>query len=80
MTTNKPAHEYKVGRIRAAIWANNGKDGTYYTVTPERLYKQDGSWKKATSFYAEDLPHLRNVLTEAQRWISEQAPVAEEVA
>ncbi len=80
MTTNKPIHEIKEGRVRAAIWANDGKNGTRHTVTLQRLYKQEGTWKRATSFYADDVPLLTTVLTEAQRWISEQAPVAEEVA
>ena len=82
MTTNKPVHEIKEGRIRAAIWANEGPNGTRHTVTLERLYKQEGSWKRAASFYADDVPQLSKVLTEAQGWISSQAaaPVAEEVA
>jgi hypothetical protein len=81
-TTNKPVHEIKQGRIRAAIWANESQSGTRHTVSLERLYKQEGSWKRATSFYADDVPNLTKVLTEAQGWISSQAtaPVAEEVA
>lgn len=80
MTTNKPVHEIKQGRIRAAIWINEGKNGTRHTVTLQRLYKQEGTWKRATSFYADDVPLLTQVLAEAQGWISSQAPVAEEVA
>ncbi len=80
MTTNKPVHEIKQGRIRAAIWINEGKNGTRHTVTLQRLYKQEGTWKRATSFYADDVPLLTQVLAEAQGWISSQAAVAEEVA
>jgi hypothetical protein len=70
MTTNKPVHEIKEGRIRAAIWANDGKNGIRYTVTLERLYKQEGSWKKASSFYLDDIETLMTkVLPAVSSWI-----------
>ena len=80
MTTNKPVHEIKEGRIRAAIWANGEGGDTRYTVTLERLYKKDGSWKRATSFYADDVENLTKVLADAKSWISSKAQAAEEVA
>jgi hypothetical protein len=85
MTTNKPVHQIKEGRVRAAIWANEGKDGVRHTVTLERFYKQGESIKSASSFYLDDIERLEKVLSQAKSWLTEQAtaaeaPVAEEVA
>jgi hypothetical protein len=36
---SKPAAEIRLGNIRAAIWKNEGKTGTWFTVTVERSYR-----------------------------------------
>ncbi len=33
----KPVHEVRMGRIKAAIWANNTDNGTRHNVTITRL-------------------------------------------
>lgn len=49
--TNKPVHHVRLGTIKAAIWANDLLDGgTYYTVTVQRFYSDDGEWKYTQSF------------------------------
>lgn len=82
MTTNKPVHEIKERRIRAAIWANQNKDGigVRHSFTVERLYKQKESWKTASSFYLDDIELLEKVLSEAKSWLTQQATAAKEVA
>ena len=57
--SKKPVHEIRMGRIRAAVWENETKNGTVHNVTVSRLYKDDNDkWSDSTSFGREDLPLL----------------------
>jgi hypothetical protein len=70
----RPAHEVKLGRVRAAIWPNETKNGTRYGVTVGRLYKtEEGGWRTSTSLDLEDLLLAAKALNEADTWIREQA-------
>lgn len=70
--STKPVHEIKIGRIRAAIWANETKTGTRHNVTLERLYKDGDEWKFSASFGREDLPLVIKVADQAHTWVYEQ--------
>jgi len=35
----RPAHEIRLGRIKATIWANQGDNGPWFNVTLSRNYK-----------------------------------------
>jgi hypothetical protein len=52
----KPAHQVRIGRIQGTVWANDGKDGKWFSVSITRSYK-DGQnvWKQANTFGREDL-------------------------
>ena len=66
----KPAHEVRLGRIRAAVWANQTEDSdTWFNVTISRLYKDDGEWRDADSFRRDDLPIVMKVLDMVYDWI-----------
>lgn len=66
----KPAHEVKLGRIRAAIWPNQTEDSdTWFNVTISRLYKDEGQWRDAASFRRDDLPIVMKALDMAYDWI-----------
>jgi hypothetical protein len=66
----KPAHEVRLGRIRAAIWANQTEDSdTWFNVTISRLYKDEGEWRDADSFRRDDLPIVIKVVDMAYDWI-----------
>lgn len=88
MTTQKPIHEVKVGRVRAAIWARETKNGTRYGVTIGRLYKTDeGKWRTSSSLDLDDLLLGQRAYALAESWIREAdktsakaEPAAEEVA
>jgi hypothetical protein len=69
MSKTKPIHEIRLGRIRAAIWANESENGTRYNVTVSRLYKDDDGWKDSSSFGRDDLPLLMKVADLAHLWI-----------
>ena len=69
---NKPVHEVRLGRIRAAVWLNDTENGPRYNVQITRLYKdQKDKWKDSTSFGREDLPLVARVADMAMVWIYE---------
>lgn len=67
----KPTHEIRLGRIKAAIWANETEKGVRYNVTICRLYKDDNehAWKNSSSFGRDDLLLASKVLDRAHSWI-----------
>ena len=72
METNdkkKPAHEIRIGAIKATIWANSTRQGVRFGVTVGRIYKDGDKWKATSTFDRDDLLTLRKVLDEAHTWI-----------
>ena len=69
----KPAHEVRVGSVKAAIWENPTDNGVRHNVTFERLYKSDDEWKQTQSFGRDDLLVLAKVADQAHTWIFENA-------
>jgi hypothetical protein len=65
----RPVHEIRMGRIRAAIWANETQSGTRHNVTLSRIYKDGDDWKDSTSFGRDDLPLLVKVADQCHDWI-----------
>ena len=70
---NRPVHEIRFGRIRAAIWQNETENGPRHNVTITRLYKDGDDWKDSTSFGRDDLPLVAKVCDQAHTWIFAQA-------
>ncbi len=71
--TKQPVHEVRMGRVRAAIWENDTKNGSMHNVTLSRLYKDDNDdWQDSTSFGRDDLPLLAKVADQAHSWIFSQ--------
>jgi hypothetical protein len=66
---------FKVGRVRAAVWANEGETGVWHSVTLSRLYKdKDGNWQDSTSFFPEDLPLLIKAADQAHTYLYQSRP------
>jgi hypothetical protein len=66
----KPVHELRLGRIKAAIWANETDNGIRHNVTLSRLYKPEAEdWQDSTSFGRDDLPLVAKVADMAHTWI-----------
>jgi len=72
MAKQKPAHEIRLGRIKATIWANDTANGTRHNVTVSRIYKDGEDWKQSDSFGRDDLPVAAKALDMAHTWIFEQ--------
>ena len=73
MAKTRPVHEVRLGRIKAAIWANEVEGRTRHNVTFARLYKEGKDWKSSDSFGREDLPLLAKVADMAHTWIYQAA-------
>src|SRR5271154_4326456 len=69
----RPAHEIRLGRIRAAIWENQGENGAWYNVTLSRNYKDGDEWKSSASFGRDELLTVAKVADLANSWIHEQS-------
>ena len=65
METQKPVHEVRLGKIKAAIWANESERGTRYNVTVSRIYKDGDEWKSSESFGRDDIPLVIKALDRA---------------
>jgi hypothetical protein len=77
--SNKPVHEIRLGRIKAAVWENQSQNnGAMYNVTLSRLYRDGNQWKDSTSFGRDDLPLVEKVADLAHRWIFQQGHAKEE--
>ena len=73
MAQNKPAHEIRLGRIRAAVWENeNRKNDVWFNVTVARLYNDGGGWKDSHTFSRDDLPIVAKIMDMAYAWIWKQ--------
>ena len=68
----RPVHEVRMGRIKAAIWENESDNGTFFNVAISRLYRDNNDeWKDSTSFGRDDLPLVAKVADQAHTWIFE---------
>lgn len=69
MAVNRPVQEFRVGRIKATIWANPTPQGMWHNVTLTRIYKTEEGWKSADHFGRDDIPLLVKVLVRAHDWM-----------
>src|SRR5262249_43721528 len=75
--SHQPAHAIRLRNVRAAIWANQGEKGTFYSVIITRSYRdQLGNWDRSESFGRDDLLLVAKVADLAHTWVSEQTQVA----
>jgi hypothetical protein len=73
----RPVHEIRLGRIKAAVWANPTDNGIRHSVTLSRIYKDGDTWKRSESFGREDLPLVAKVADLAHTWLYQQAQEGE---
>ena len=72
-SAKRPVHEIRLGRIKAAIWENETREGIRHNVSLTRIYKDGESWKDSTSFGRDDLPLVAKVADIAHSWVYENA-------
>jgi hypothetical protein len=78
-TKERPAHEVRIGAVKAAVWKNETTTGVRYNVTLSRIYKdkEDDQWKSTESFGRDDLLVLAKVADAAHTWIFQQSQTPE---
>ena len=60
--SDKPIKRIKIGLISATIWANKTEsNGTRYSISIVRNYRQEDQWKETSSFSMNDLPTVAKV-------------------
>ena len=72
-TAKRPVHEIRLGRVKAAIWENDTKDGIRHNISLSRIYKDGNQWRDSTSFGRDDLPLVMKVSDMAHTWVYENA-------
>lgn len=72
----KPAHEFRLGRIKTTIWANQATRGeVWFSVEITRLYLDGDAWHESKSFGRDDLPLVAKAADMAFAWIWSQPPL-----
>jgi len=72
--STKPEKEFKVGAVRAAIWANprtasDGRSFSSHKVMLERVYKDAGGFKSTSSLDVNDIPKAILALKKAYEYL-----------
>ena len=70
--STQPAHEIRLGRVRATIWANSSDEATWYSVVFTRLYKAADQWQDSGSFGRDDLLLVAKAADLAHSWVLQQ--------
>lgn len=72
MAQDRPVHEVRLGKVKAAIWRNDTENGVRYSVTISRIYKAETGWETSMSFGRDELPLVGKVADMAHTWIYQQ--------
>ncbi len=69
---NRPVHQVRIGRVKAAIFENG--DDAPRKVQFQTLYKnEEDQWRGSQSFAREDLPLLIKVADQVHSYLYEQS-------
>ena len=68
---DKPVKEIRIGKIKAAIWANQTEGGVRHNVTLRRIFKRDANsqWEQSDAFGRDELLLVAEVARQAALWI-----------
>ena len=70
----KPAHEIRLGRVKATIWGNEMEGGGFrHNVQIRRIYKEGEEWKSSDSFGRDELLLVAEAAKQAALWIYQRA-------
>lgn len=66
---NAPIQSFRIGSVRAAVWAKQGENGTFHSVTITRTYKDGETYKDTNSYSHLELLAVARVAEQAARYI-----------
>ena len=71
-TNSPPVAKLRIGLINASIWQRSSSEGTFYSASFERRYRdKEGQWHSTQSFNADDLLVLAKLADQAHSKIQE---------
>jgi len=73
MNAKRPAHEIRLGAVRAIIWQTSPHEEPNYRISISRIARPGEQPRRADEFDADDLPLVAEVVDLAHLWICEQA-------
>jgi len=68
-TTQQPIHSIRLGRLKAAIWANTTPKGVRYSVTLDRTFRDGEDYKTSRSLDRRDLLPAAWLTQQALAWM-----------
>ena len=72
----KSALELRRGLIKVRIWRRRSRQGSRYSLSVVRLFRNGDHWKESTRLGRDDIPLVRLALDEAYTWmLTEQGDV-----
>ncbi|MBX3745355.1 MAG: hypothetical protein KF833_08585 [Verrucomicrobiae bacterium] len=71
-SSNKPAHEVRLGAVKATIWRNEHESGVRFNTVLSKIYREGEQWKNTDNFGREDLLLVAKVADAAHTWIYAQ--------
>jgi len=72
--SNGPAHKLRYSGVEVTVWANQGNDSTFYTLSVSSNYKdKEDNWKNSPNVKANRALVAAELLTQAWNWIREQS-------
>ena len=77
MANQRPIHEIRLGKVKAAIWKNETDAGSRFSVSIVRLFKTGEVWDSSTSFGRDELPLVSKVADMAHTWVYQHSERAE---
>ena len=63
-----PVKKYRCGNVTVAVWKNE----EFFSVTLQKSYKEDDTWKNTDSLSSGDILNAMKALERAEAFISEQ--------
>ena len=66
---NRPVHEIRLGKVKAAIWKNETDAGIRYSVSIVRIFKTEEGWDSSPTFGRDELPLVAKVADMVHTWI-----------
>ena len=72
-TPQKPAHEIRLGMVKATIWRNENEHGVRFNTLLSRIYRDGDQWRNTESFGREDLLLVAKIADLAHSWIYAQS-------
>ena len=70
---SKPIEKIKAGAISVTIWENDKDGKKYYTISLDRVFKNNDQWQTTNALRINDLPKASLLLSKAYEFLITKA-------